>query len=63
MSQALRDRPTPRFRATAGRNLLRLAAAGLVVGILFNLAFGAAPWQPDGLTGGLLAGILIHAVS
>lgn len=63
MSEALSDRPTSRFRSTAGRNLLRLAAAGLAVGILFNLAFGAVPWQPDGLAGGLLAGILIHAVS
>ncbi len=63
MSQALSDRPTPPSRSTGGRNLLRLAASGLVVGILFNLAFGAAPWQLDGLAGGLLAGILIHAVS
>lgn len=63
MSQAPGERPTPRFRSPAGRNLLRLAASGLVVGILFNLAFGAAPWQPGGLAGGLIAGILIHAVS
>jgi hypothetical protein len=63
MSQALSDRPTSRIRTTAGRNLLRLAVSGLVVGILFNLAFGAAPWQPGGLAGGLIAGILIHAVS
>lgn len=63
MSQTLRDRATLRFRSTARRNLLRLTASGLVVGILFNLAFGAAPWQPDGLAGGLVAGILIHVVS
>jgi hypothetical protein len=34
--------------------------AGVVVGILFNLAFKSNPFDPGGLTGGLLSAILIY---
>ena len=50
-------------RDTALMKVGRLAVAGCVAGVLFNLAFGAAPWHVEGLMGGTAAGILIYLLS
>lgn len=41
------------------RVLLVFSVAGLAAGVVFNLTFGAAPWEFGGLVGGLLSGILL----
>jgi len=40
-----------------------MAGAGAVAGLLFNLAFGAALWNPEGICGGILSGLFIQLLS
>ncbi len=48
---------------TAHRGLIVMTIAGGIAGAGFNLAFGSAPWNFEGILGGLLSGLLVYLVS
>ena len=37
--------------------------AGVVVGALFNMALGGKAWQPGGLLGEMMSGVLVRFLS
>lgn len=37
--------------------------SGLIVGVLFNIALQARPYEPGGLAGGVLSAILIYLLA
>ena len=45
------------------RSLLLFGCTGLAVGVVFNVVFGTAPWDPGGLLGGAISGLLLYASS
>ena len=44
-------------------DLAWLLPAGALAGAGFNLAFGGAPWNLEGILGGLVAALLMHILS
>lgn len=40
-----------------------MVIAGGIAGVGFNVALGSFAWNPEGILGGLLSGLLIYIVS
>ncbi len=45
------------------RGMLWFAGSGAVAGVCMNVALGGAIWGMEGLTGGIVSGILIYSIS